>query len=218
MSKLSNPSRNVNQFIYDFSMYNYSNKEFKTRTIEKVKKITQNTISDDRIKEIQLEMLWNKITKEKKLYDNQQIKKTTSNPIPTLNYSKQHNHENINRYLNIIDFDLQQTFLKYGFECCYYNNVVSLKSCNHTINPITINGDNPTHKSEKLKRAFKLFTYKSNYTGTIEQKESLQKIVNFMWLTQVNINKIPPKYIQHLKKEKRENKSYSDISASVENN
>ncbi|MGL1254880.1 hypothetical protein ACSTLX_24315, partial [Vibrio parahaemolyticus] len=66
MGKLSIPSRNVNQFVYDFSRYNYSNDKEETTTIERVKRITQNDRSDDGIKEIQLELLWNELTKEKR--------------------------------------------------------------------------------------------------------------------------------------------------------
>ncbi|GLR05228.1 hypothetical protein GCM10007906_28160 [Vibrio hyugaensis] len=58
MNKLSNPSRNINQFVYDFSRYDYADKHIENKTIQRVKEITQNASSDDGIKEIQLELLW----------------------------------------------------------------------------------------------------------------------------------------------------------------
>ena len=65
MSKLSNPSRNINQFVYDFSRYEYQDSAVESKTISKVKEITQNPSSDDGIKEIQLEMLWKELKKTK---------------------------------------------------------------------------------------------------------------------------------------------------------
>ncbi|MFA0167856.1 hypothetical protein AB4565_06540 [Vibrio breoganii] len=58
MNKLSNPSRNVSQYVYDFSRYTYSSSTAERQTIQKVKEITENKASDDGIKEIQLELLW----------------------------------------------------------------------------------------------------------------------------------------------------------------
>ncbi|CAK2007669.1 hypothetical protein [Vibrio crassostreae] len=63
MSKLSNPSRNINQFVYDFSRYNYADQQIESKTIQRVKDITQNASSDDGIKEIQLELLWKGLNK-----------------------------------------------------------------------------------------------------------------------------------------------------------
>ncbi|MCJ2375543.1 hypothetical protein LNL84_01695 [Vibrio sp. ZSDZ34] len=276
MGKLSNPSRNVSQFVYDFSRYNYSNDKDETAAIERVKKITQNDRSDDGIKEIQLELLWNELTKQKQqkpksLSSQSQkssdtlktkselkkerkarrkkeaalkkqrrevkklettvshsprtvLRKTSSAQKSTSSWSnapswsevKKRSAQDLDPALKMNPIDklpsgslsrpelkqdgdqlqdndsillkLQEELGIYGLECAWTwtdgSRRLVLRQIGTAFPCETVQGQNEKEKFEFLKRAYRLFTFKSNYTGEREQRVSLEKLVNFMWSTQ----------------------------------
>ncbi len=276
MGKLSNPSRNVSQFVYDFSRYKYSNDKDETATIERVKRITQNDRSDDGIKEIQLELLWNELTKQKQqkpksppspsqkssdeLKTKSELKKerkarrkketalkkqrrevkklettvsrsprtvlrkTSSAQKSTSSWSnapswsevKKRSAQDLDPALKMNPVDklpsgslsrrelkqdgdqlqgndsillkLQEELGVYGLECAWTwtdgSRRLVLRQIGTDFPCEIVPGQNEKEKFELLKRAYRLFTFKSNYTGEREQRVSLEKLVNFMWSTQ----------------------------------
>ncbi|EOK5608506.1 hypothetical protein ACM6UC_004509 [Vibrio parahaemolyticus] len=274
MGKLSIPSRNVNQFVYDFSRYNYSNDKEETTTIERVKRITQNDRSDDGIKEIQLELLWNELTKEKrqkpatptqrtnnndkhknkseqkkerraqrkKDADARKLQKKANNldrstsrtpktfqrkpesaqksmnswsnapswsevkkrspqnldptiktsPIDKLPSDPENRLKQSNSLLSVTDkllSELQAELAIYQLQCVWNwsdgSRKLVLRQTGTSLPYETVQGKDDKEKLEILKRAYRLFTFKSNYTGEQEQRASLEKLVNFMWSTQI---------------------------------
>ncbi|HDY8010046.1 TPA: hypothetical protein ACGUOU_002562, partial [Vibrio vulnificus] len=274
MGKLSIPSRNVNQFVYDFSRYNYSNDKEETTTIERVKRITQNDRSDDGIKEIQLELLWNELTKEKRQKPARPTQRTNNNDkhknkseqkkehraqrkkdadarklqkkannldrstsrtpktfqrkpesaqksmnswsnAPSWSEVKKRSPQNLdptvktspidklpngpeNRLKQSISLlsvtdkllsELQAELAIYQLQCVWNwsdgSRKLVLRQTGTSLPYETIQGKDDKEKLEILKRAYRLFTFKSNYTGEQEQRVSLEKLVNFMWSTQI---------------------------------
>lgn len=58
MGQLPKPSRSKSQFIYDFSVYEYSSKSDAEHMVEKIRTVLDDPRTNEQFKEIQLELLW----------------------------------------------------------------------------------------------------------------------------------------------------------------
>ncbi len=66
MGQLPKPSRSKSQFIYDFSVYEYSSKSDAERMVEKIRTVLDDARTNEQFKEIQLELLWRDLKRSNK--------------------------------------------------------------------------------------------------------------------------------------------------------
>lgn len=66
MGQLPKPSRSKSQFVYDFSVYEYSRKSDAEHMVEKIRTVLDDARTNEQFKEIQLELLWRDLKRSNK--------------------------------------------------------------------------------------------------------------------------------------------------------